>query len=96
MRFEEIEIRWTRSSVRHIARHRIHPYEVDECVFDNEPIVYRTTREGEKRYLVLCQCPESGRYLLVVLTEPSESGYVRVITARDMTKEERKLYRKRR
>ena len=96
MRFEEIEIRWTRSSVKHIARHRIHPSEVEECVFDNEPIVYRTTREGEKRYLVLCQCPENGRYLLVVLTEPDEGGYVRVITVRDMTKEERKLYRRKR
>ena len=96
MRLEEIEIQWTRSSINHIARHGVHPFEVEECIFSGDSIVLRTSKKGEKRYLVLCQCPTSGRFLLVVLTEPNERGQVRVITARDMTKEERRLYKKRR
>lgn len=96
MRFKDIEIRWTRSSINHIARHNVHPFEVEECIFSDDPIVLRTTRKGKKRYLVLCQCPISGRFLLIVLTEPNERGQVRVITARDMTKDERRLYKKRR
>jgi len=98
MCFEEIEIRWTRESIKHIARHGVQPYEVEECLFENVPIVMQPLKKGKKkdRYMILCQCPESGRYLFIVTTKPDKNNQVRVITARNMNEEEKRLYWKRR
>ena len=98
MRFEEVEIRWTRRSINHIARHGVQPYEVEECLFENAPIVMQPLKKGKKkdRYMILCQCPENGRYLFIVTTKPDKNNQVRVITARNMNEEEKRLYWKRR
>jgi len=93
MRFEEIIIKWTEWSIEHIARHSVEPHEVEECIFENEPVVLKTLKKGRgrDRYVILCRCPH-GRYLMIVLSKPDEYGYVKVITARDMTKRERRYY----
>lgn len=95
MRIERINIEWTEWSIQHIARHGVKTFEVEGCLFDDEPIVMRSQQKKQDRYIVLCQCPH-GRYLLVVISKPDNQGYVRVITARDMTKRERRLYEERR
>jgi len=36
---KEAEIRWTRRSINYIARHGVQPYEIEECLFENAPVV---------------------------------------------------------
>ena len=96
MRFEEIEIQWTRRSIDHISLYGVQPYEVEKCLFENVPIVMQPLKRKKKkdRYMILCQCPENGRYLFVVTTKPDKNNQIRVITARGMNEEEKRLYRK--
>ncbi len=85
MRIQDFE--WDDENVEHIARHDVNPEEVEEACY-LKPYVLRG-RQG--RYLVYSQT-EEGRYLLVVGHYLGQ-GMFRVITARDMTESERRLYK---
>ncbi len=78
---------WNERNTEHIARHGIHPGEVDE-VLEGE---YRTLTTHSGRYLLLGRSA-AGRYLAVIF-EPLGDGKGLVVTARDMTKTERQRYR---
>lgn len=80
---------WTSDRIEHVEQHGISVEEVEEvCQTD-----YWIRRGRRRRYLAYGQT-ESGRYLLVVL-KPESGGKFKVITARDMTDSERRLYRRR-
>ena len=83
------DFKWDDENVSHIARHNIDPDEVEEACYQR-PFVLKG-REG--RYLVYGQA-EDGRYLLVVGHYLGQ-GVFRVITARDMSDSERRLYKSR-
>ena len=68
-----------------LARHSVTPDEVEE-VFFNSPLKVRKASSG--KYL-LYGTSNSGRYLFVVFAW--DESKVRVITARDMTKAERRF-----
>ena len=34
-------IRWTRGAIKHIAKHNIEPFEVEEALFEDKPIIRR-------------------------------------------------------
>jgi uncharacterized DUF497 family protein len=72
----------------HIERHGFSPEEVKEVFAGNHKI--RRTRE--KRYIVLGETLD-GRSAFVVFQRLS-GGFVRVITARDMEANERRLFRR--
>jgi uncharacterized DUF497 family protein len=81
---------WTFDRVEHIReRHGISCTEVEEVCEAG----YWIRRGRRGRYLVYGQT-DSGRYLLVVL-KPESAGKFRVITARDMTDNGRRLYLRR-
>ncbi len=81
---------WDEENVSHIADHGVTPEEVEEAL-TNAPVVLRG-RDG--LYLAHGQT-ENGRLLFVVsATRPG--GRIRVITARDMTEPEKRLWRRRR
>jgi len=84
------QILWDADSIFHIARHNISPEEVEEAVFEGNPIILKGR---EKRYIILSQC-SSGRQLTIVVAFKLK-GRVRVITARDMNTKERKYYNRR-
>ena len=72
-------------------RHRVSYIECEE-IFFNRPLVVQedeTHSKGEKRYYVLGKTND-GRYLLVVFT--IRHNKIRVITARDMSRKERRAY----
>jgi len=77
--------------LEHIARHHVHPGEVEELAFDDDPWIRRGSRGT--RYMLGYAI--SGRYLFVVYAL-KEKGVARVITAMDMDEKSRRLYRKRR
>jgi uncharacterized DUF497 family protein len=72
-------------------RHRVSYIECEE-VFFNQPLVVQEDEahsKGEERYYVLGKTND-GRYLFVVFT--IRHNKIRVITARDMSRKERRAY----
>jgi uncharacterized DUF497 family protein len=87
------ELVWPEDRIEHIARHGVTPEEVGEVCF-GKPLVLRTKSQGENPvYYVLGQT-DAGRYLFcVVIRFPDGKGYP--VTAREMTANEKRRYRKR-
>jgi uncharacterized DUF497 family protein len=85
----QINLDWDDESVGHIDKHAIEPEEV-EAVY-----LRRHLRErGRRGRLYILGQTAAGRYLFIVLAR-RRSGHYRVITAREMTPQERKRYRRR-
>lgn len=72
-------------------RHGIPFDEVEEACYSGE----RHVRRGRDGLYKLFSRTEAGRYLLVVLADAG-SGVWRVATARELTQQERRLYRRER
>lgn len=89
MRIEELV--WDETNETHIARHNVKPEEVEEVVFDSSSKFLRTRRREILRFLAL-GLTEAGRYLFVVM-EPLPRNQAYVITARDMSDEERRRFK---
>ncbi len=87
MHIEDFE--WDDANIEHIAEHQVEPEEAEE-VFYNSPLI-RRGRDG--RYIALGQT-WAGRYLTVIF-ERRPSNVVRVVTARPMTRAERRQYKRR-
>lgn len=83
-----IDLDWDDESVEHIAKHRIEPEEI-ESVCQRRHLRER----GRQGRLYLLGQTEEGRYLFIVLAR-RRSGHYRVVTAREMTDNERRRYRK--
>ena len=82
---------WNDWNIEHIsAGHNVTPQEVEEACF-NQPI----TRRSKDGLYIVYGLTDAGRYLFIVIRYKAE-GRVYVITARPMTKNEQKYYRKRR
>lgn len=87
MRIKRLE--WDDYRIEHIAEHDIEPHEVSEVCEDSRHLAHR---EGRNRYRLYGQTRQ-GRYLFVIL-EQVETAVYKPITARDMTDNERRNYRK--
>jgi len=87
MRVDHFE--WDENNLEHIARHQVEWYEVEEAVC-GLPITRKG--RGENRYYIYGQT-EAGRYLTVIADHEGE-GWFYPVTARDMTSNERRAYRK--
>jgi uncharacterized DUF497 family protein len=79
---------WDDDNVQHIARHEFTPDEVEE-VFAG---AHKVRRARQKRYMALGETLD-GRLAFVVFLR-LQGGRVRVITARDMDDNERRLFRR--
>ena len=78
--------KWDLNNINHIAEHRVAPDEAEEACYNN-PFIYKTSLG---RYCLLGRT-DRGRYLTVIV-DLMEKGIVRVITARDMSRPERKRF----
>jgi hypothetical protein len=79
---------WDNRNVLHIERHQFSPEEVEE-VFESG---YKVRRTREGLYIALGETLD-GRLAFVVFRRLLK-GMIRVVTARDMEKDERRLYRR--
>ena len=83
---------WDEGNIRkNWERHHVSHIECEE-IFFNSPIIARRDMPhsiGEDRYFVLGRT-DSGRFLFVVFTVRGPK--IRVISARDMNRKERKIY----
>ena len=86
----EILIEWDHKSLEHIYRHSISEQEVEKAV-NGRILIRSTTRKAEKLKEVIGE--SHGRALFVVLKLYGDR--YRVITARDATGAEKKLYMRR-
>jgi len=80
---------WNEERREHIAKHNVSVEEVEDIVYGKHYAV--KTRQG--RYRLIGQTM-NGRYLVVIL-EPTLYDWFDPITARDATKNEKRLYLKR-
>lgn len=80
---------WDEENIAHIARHNVTADEVEQEVF--APKIRLRKGRGTNIYY-LFGGTEVGRYLFIVLLDIGNSS-ARVITARDMSKKEKKWYR---
>jgi len=81
---------WNRSNIEHIAIHHVIPEEV-ENICRRRPFIYNAPSKSQNpAYYVLGQT-EVGRYLFAVIIYFGKGkGYV--VTARDMTLQERRRF----
>jgi uncharacterized protein len=84
------EIRWTEESEAHIARHGIEPAEVEEAAYTRP----RLTAPGRDGTRLVFGTTSAGRHLLVVLAQ-AQDGSDYCVTAREMTTQERRTFRRR-
>jgi len=84
------EVMWTEDSETHIARHNVTPLEVEQVLY-SQPRLAVSGRDDTTE--VLGQT-NAGRLLLVVFTEASD-GRDFVVTARDMTANEKRAFHER-
>jgi uncharacterized DUF497 family protein len=82
------EVMWTEDSEAHIARHGVQPSEVEQALY-GRPRLRTAGRDGTT--LVL-GTSNQGRHLLVVIAEAAD-GRDFVVTAREMTDTEKRLFR---
>ena len=82
------ELLWDDWNTAHIARHNVTPYEVEQSLID-EDVVFLRANHG--RIMVLGRAGK--RLISTILNEQEPTGVFYVITARDMAKKERALYR---
>ena len=89
------ELIWFDDSIEKIKRkHNVQQHEVRE-VFNNRPhfrFVEKGHRSGDNVYTAMGQTA-SGRYLIVFFVYKSDKRTL-IVSARDMTKTERRLYEK--
>ena len=88
MRIDELV--WPQERIEHIAKHRVHPAEVEEVCF-SQPWVRRAKATGDNPvYYVLGQTGV-GRHLFCVIIEfPNGKGFP--VTARPMTAKEKRQF----
>ena len=82
---------WDEKNEGHIAEHGVTTFEVEEVILFGKPL-YQRSREG--KYIAYA-VTEDGRYLFVVFVIKG-GGWIRPISARDMSEKEKRYYRKRR
>ena len=87
---EVYQLVWDARNVDHIAEHQVNPSESEEVIYEDAPHYRRGP--GDAIYHVYGQT-EAGRYLFVVLRILSQNRG-RVVTARDMTGTEKRLYKR--
>jgi len=71
------------------SKHGIELYEAEEACYSAE----RHVRRGREDLYKVFSRTEAGRYLLVVPADRGR-GVFRIVTAREMTENERRLYRR--
>jgi hypothetical protein len=82
-------VTWTEAAEEHIARHRVRPEEVEDVLYGRP----RLMAPGRGGTTLVFGTSASGRYLLVVVGRAPDDG-ISVVTARDMTTEEKRAFRR--
>ena len=81
---------WDEWNLNHIAKHGVSRNDVEKAVNDNRAVIWK----HRGRYVMIASA--YGRILFIVLESvQGEKNTYYVVTARDATKSEKRIYRKR-
>lgn len=83
------EVRWIEWSEGHIQRHDVAPGEVEEVLFSRP----RWIAKGRDGTTLVVGSTAAGRPLLIVTVDEG-GGVAFVVTAREMTEQEKRTYRR--
>lgn len=83
------EIAWTEASEDHIAAHGVRPEEVEEAV-NSRPVLTLAGREGTTEVY----STTAASRMLVIILAPALDGRWYVVTARTMSDNERRAFRR--
>lgn len=83
------ELLWEDERIEHIASHNVNPKEVEDVCFG----LHLSKKAGGRRYVVSGQSLQ-GRYLNIVV-ERLGKGLFRPVTAFEMSKNYKRIYKKR-
>lgn len=83
---------WDDDNIQHIARHGVSPWEAEDAALDPQAVKIHGSRGGR---LAMIGMTESGR-VLVVAVDREGRGLWRVVTARAVSQNEKRSYRRRR
>ncbi len=89
---------WRDDRIEHTSRHSITPDEVEEALFEDRGVLLRVgpaERNPDETIYRYFGRTLAGRYLMVVLLDLGE-GLAMPITAREMTRQERRRFDERR
>jgi uncharacterized DUF497 family protein len=84
----EIKVVWDRKSVEHISRHGIKVSEVKAVLLDRKKFM-RRVKKG--RYNVIGKSRDK---ILFIIVRKLKSGKYKVVTAREATRKEKRIYKK--
>ena len=82
-------VTWTEAAEDHIARHAVQPHEVEDVLYGRP----RFISLGRDDTRLVFGTTSAGRLLFVVIAEAIDGG-LSIVTARDMTASEKRLFRK--
>ncbi len=82
---------WDTSNESHILKHDLYPAEVEQA-FYNRHLFTPAYNVGEEKREGLIGMTDTGRIITIFFTR--RSGHIRVITAREATKREKRRYRR--
>ncbi|ANE46118.1 hypothetical protein SY83_07310 [Paenibacillus swuensis] len=81
---------WDEENIQHIARHHVEPFEAEDALMDPQHIKF-SAHSGN---MGVIGSTEDGRRLVVIYVKKI-MGKIRVITARDTTESETRIYKRR-
>lgn len=84
-----MELDWDAANIRHIARHRVTPAEVEQ-VFANDPMIVGTEEYPAEERCLCFGRTDAGRFLTVFYTQ--RKGRIRVVTVYRMTRAQQRMY----
>jgi len=87
-----VDFDWDDANIGHIAAHGLAPEQVEDALLDSGRIGATAYSVGDERRWAAVGATQAGRVLFVVFT--LRSGAVRVITAREAGRAERRRYRR--
>jgi len=88
-RIKSMIIRYNKAIENHIAKHNVKILEIARCLEGD----YIMKKIGDRNWMIIVQCPESGRFLTIFLEQLRKLEF-RLKTARDSTDSEKRLYRR--
>ena len=88
-----MELDWDEANMEHIAQHQIEPWEVEEALVDPYRIRLKSYNVMNEKRQGFIGKTEDSRILAVILTQ--RNNKIRIVTAREASANEKKLYRRR-
>ena len=92
-----MEFDWDEANLSKNLRHGVHDWEIEAAILDPRSFVESTvTVGGEERHILFGRGASSGKYLRVVYTARMVAGRlaIRPISAVEMSKENKRRYRR--